>query len=529
MAMEHADRQPLSVLLVDDTPANLVALKAILDSPAYTLFAASSGPEALHVLQRENIKIVLLDVIMPDMDGFEVARRMKAAAQTRLIPILFLTAVATDSNYVYRAYDVGAVDYLVKPLDKEMVRKKVAVFAELVRQREQIERHGEELRELQRREYELRIAELRIAGDRRYRKLVDGIDHAIGWTADESLRLTFISRQAAAILGYPLAEFLEPDFWLKHIHPEDRDRVIALFRKALVEGSDLVCNHRVVAPDGRTIWLHTGVSGEPPVAGVPLELHGFSVDVTDLKDAEERARRATQARDNLLAIVSHDLRNPLYSIKLSAGMLGREIANPEDAARAFKQVATIVRAAERMEHLIAELLDLAQLEAGGLAIQRKALDTAALIHDSLEMFRPAADEKRLHFEGESTPGVIAYADRDRVLQVLSNLLGNAIKFTPDGGWILLRVVATDGEAHFSVADTGPGIASEELPNIWRRFWQARRDVGIGLGLTIAKALVEAHGGRIWVESEPGAGTTFHFTLPLARAEVERVDQTPRLA
>jgi PAS domain S-box-containing protein len=518
--MERNEHPPFPLLLVDDTPANLVALKAILNLPAYRLWTASSGEEALRIAERQEIGIILLDVVMPVMDGFEVAARLKAMPEKRLIPILFLTAVATDINYVYRAYDVGAVDYLVKPLDTDMVRKKVAVFAELVRQREQIERHGEELRELQRREYELRIAELRIAGDRRYRKLVDGIDHAIAWTADESLGLTFVSRQASMILGYPLAEFLAPDFWAEHIHPEDRESVLALFRRALAEGCDLVCNHRIVASDGRTLWFHTGVSGERGIA-VPAELHGFSVDVTDLKHAEERARRATQARDDLLAIVSHDLRNPLNSIKLSAGMLGREIANPEDAPRAFKQVATIVHAAERMEHLISDLLDLAQLEAGGLAIRRKAVDGAALINDSLEIFRPAAAAKKLHLESESTPGIAALADRDRVLQIMSNLIGNAIKFTPEGGWILVRVARSDGEAQFTVSDTGPGIAPEDLPRIWGRFWQSRRDSGIGLGLTIAKAIVEAHGGRIWAETHPGSGTTFHFTLPLAADDAER--------
>jgi PAS domain S-box-containing protein len=520
--MEPTSPEPFPLLLVDDTPANLVALKAILSLPNYRLFTASSGEEALRIVEREKIGIILLDVVMPNMDGFEVATRLKAMPEKRLIPILFLTAVATDISYVYRAYDVGAVDYLVKPLDSHMVLKKVTVFAELVRQREQIERHAEELRELQRRDYDLRIAELRVAGDRRYRKLVDGIDHAIAWTADESLRVTFVSRQASRILGYPLADFLQPDFWPEHLHPEDRETVIALFRRALLEGCDLVCNHRLVASDGRTLWFHSGMSGERGVGSVPTELHGFSVDVTDLKTAEELARRATQARDNLLAIVSHDLRSPLHSIMLSARMLAREIANPEDAPRALRQIATIVHSAERMEHLISELLDLAQLEAGGLAIQRNSVDAATLIHDSIEILRPAATEKRLHLDSESAPGIVALADRDRILQVMSNLIGNAIKFTPDGGWIRVRVMRSDGEAQFTVSDTGPGIAPEHLPQIWGRFWQSNRDGGVGLGLTIAKALVEAHGGRIWAETHIGSGTTFHFTLPIAPDDRETV-------
>src|SRR5690606_7626066 len=138
--------------------------------------------------------------------------------RTREIPILFLTAVATDVQQIYRAYAVGAVDYLVKPLDPEVVRRKVAVFVDLVRQREQIKRHAEMMRETERRQHELQVAELRLAGDRRYRKLVEGIEHAIGWATDESLRLTFVSRQAARILGYSSAQLLDPEFWSKQLH-----------------------------------------------------------------------------------------------------------------------------------------------------------------------------------------------------------------------------------------------------------------------------------------------------------------------
>lgn len=506
---------PTTLLLVDDTPANLVALKAILDQRDYRLLTAHSGVEALDIALHEPVGVILLDVAMPDMDGFEVARNLKSVALTKAIPILFLTAVATDTHYIYRAYEVGAVDYLVKPLDENMVRKKVAVFVNLVRQREQIERHGEELRELQRREYELRIAELRVAGDRRYRKLVEGINHAIGWTTDQSLRLTFVSRQAAQILGFPSEGFLESDFWEKHLHAEDRESVLALFRRALAEGSEAVCNHRMVAANGRELWFHTGVSGERGIGSIPPELHGISVDVTELKEAEEAARRATQARDDLLAVVSHDLRGPLNSITLSAGMIGQALTNPEDSTRAFKYAETIIRSAEQMKVLIAELLDLAQMEAGGLAIERKAVDAASMMDDAVEVFRPAASEKHLRIASQSTPSVLTLADRDRLLQVLSNLIGNAIKFTPEGGSITAELKRADGEALFSISDTGPGIAADELSRIWGRFWQSRRDGGVGLGLTIAKGLVEAHGGRIWVESVVGVGTKFHFTIPLA--------------
>src|SRR5262249_6820048 len=150
----------------------------------------------------------------------------------------------------------------VKPLEPEMVRKKVAVFADLVRQRKQLEQAAALRRETQQREYDLQISELRVASDRRYRKLVDGIDHAIAWSTDESLRLTFVSRQAWRILGYPPDYFLEADFWARHLHADDRESVLSVFRRALADGADHMINHRLIASDGRSVWFHTGVSGD---------------------------------------------------------------------------------------------------------------------------------------------------------------------------------------------------------------------------------------------------------------------------
>src|SRR5262249_21971544 len=158
-------------------------LKAILESPEYRLRTATSGEEALVLALNEDFAVVLLDVAMPRMDGFEVAMHLKKLERTRDIPILFVTAVATDVTHIYRAYNIGAVDYLVKPLDAEVVRKKVAVFVKLVRQRDEIRHQAKLLREAERRDYERKLADLQLAGDRRYQKLIEGIANVIGWTA----------------------------------------------------------------------------------------------------------------------------------------------------------------------------------------------------------------------------------------------------------------------------------------------------------------------------------------------------------
>ena len=288
MTMSDFEQAPTNILLVDDRPENLSSLQSILERPDYRLFTASSGNDALKSVLRENFTVILLDVVMPEMDGFEVAQYLKQVERTRHTPILFLTAIATDVHYIYRAYEIGAVDYLIKPLDAEIVRKKVAVFVELARQREEIAWQAERLRENQRREYELRLAELRVASDRRYHKLIEGIDHAIGWSADETLRLTFVSLRAQKILGYSHDDLLDPEFWEKRLHAEDRERVMTTFRGVLrsdVDTGDLLIDHRLMSADDRVVWFHTGLSRTLDEHRRP-EIHGISVEVTHIKKAE---------------------------------------------------------------------------------------------------------------------------------------------------------------------------------------------------------------------------------------------------
>lgn len=511
---EGNDATPIKLLAVDDRRANLTALAAILRDPTYELVTATSGQEALQLTLRESFGVILLDVVMPGMDGFEVARHLKSVERTREIPILFLTAVATDVTQIYRAYAVGAVDYLIKPLDPEVVRRKVAVFVDLVRQRQKIERQARALRETERRQHELEVAELRLAGDRRYRKLVQGIEHAIGWTADETLRLTFVSRQASDILGYSSAQLLDPEFWSKQLHPEDRDAVLATFRRALDESIDLKCDHRLLASEGRTVWFHTVVSGERDAPDAPPALHGLSVDISDLKHAEEQAQRATNAREALLAIVAHDLRSPLAAVRAGADLLetaGAHVDVPKIAQ-------TIIRATSRMERLISDLLDFALIQDGRMRVEPEVMDAANVLHETIELFEPVAAEQGARLDAQVSDALWVHGDRDRILQVIANLVSNAVKFTGRDGVVTIRAEPSGHDALFSVSDTGPGMTAEALAAIWDRDRQQgpRAKGSFGLGLQIARGLVDAHGGRLWAESQPGVGTTFYFTIPLAR-------------
>ena len=228
------------------------------------------------------------------------------------------------------------------------------------------------------------------------------------------------------------------------------------------------------------------------------------------------AQHATRARDEMLGVVAHDLRNPLNTIVMGASTMLELLPESPPLLRNHAQI--VRRAADRMNRLIQDLLDVKRIESGRLAIEPRAVTVALLADEMLEMLRPLATAASLELVTDLAPELPRVrADSGRILQVFSNLVGNAIKFTPSGGRITITATRTDDEVRFEIADTGPGIPAEQLPHVFGQFWQGARGDrrGIGLGLAIAKGIVEAHGGRIWVESVLGEGSRFYFTLPLA--------------
>ncbi|HEX2190994.1 MAG TPA: ATP-binding protein, partial [Longimicrobiaceae bacterium] len=243
---------------------------------------------------------------------------------------------------------------------------------------------------------------------------------------------------------------------------------------------------------------------------VALELDNVRL----FRQAETAARR----RDEVLAVVSHDLRNPLSVISFSSEVLLRAWADETERVGERKQLEGIHLSTQRMRRLIDDLLDVARVDAGELSVDPAPVQVGRLLLDALELHAPLAEEKailtRVRIAADAPP---VRADADRVLQVLSNLLGNAIRFTPRGGGITVGADVEEDVVRFSVSDTGPGIPEEHLPHVFDRFWRAQRSrrQGAGLGLAIARGIVEAHGGRIWAESTPGEGSVFRFTLPRA--------------
>ncbi|WP_052517934.1 PAS domain S-box protein [Archangium violaceum] len=275
---------------------------------------------------------------------------------------------------------------------------------------------------------------------------------------------------------------------------------------------------RIECPDGSRKVLMKSALPLHDAQGRPSGAIAVDADVTDLKETEEALRRAVRSRDDILGIVAHDLRNPLNGILLQLQLLRRR-GQPLEL-RELPALDAIQRNANRMNRLIQDLLDVGRMEAGSLSLQRARVSPRRLLAEVLETQRPLASEQsldlRLDVQGEPPE---LWGDRDRLAQVLENLIGNAIKFTPRGGHIRAGAGTRGGEILFWITDSGPGIPAEHLPHLFDRFWQANRTDkrGAGLGLTIARGIIDSHGGHIWAESRVGAGATFFFTVPAAHA------------
>jgi signal transduction histidine kinase len=236
------------------------------------------------------------------------------------------------------------------------------------------------------------------------------------------------------------------------------------------------------------------------------------------------AQRVIDAREEILRIVAHDLRNPLNTISMATALL---LEDNKDSTSA-SHLRIIRRSGERANRLIQDLLSVTTIEAGRLSVAPRKISIGDLLHESVESLQPIAREKSITLSVSAAADLPPVrADSTRVLQVFSNLVGNAIKFTPTGGAITLSAVRGDGGVVCSVADNGPGIPAAQIPRLFGKFWQAKRGDGrgVGLGLAIARGIVEAHGGTITVDSEEGKGSVFSFALPVWTSEMSRFDTT----
>jgi PAS domain S-box-containing protein len=301
------------------------------------------------------------------------------------------------------------------------------------------------------------------------------------------------------------------------IVPDQRELVQEKLKLAIEQKDKFRLEFEITRRDGEQRWILSLGRAHYDEAGLPCRMTGITVDITEQKRAEEQLQNAVRAREEVLAVVSHDLRNPLGAIIMNAGMLERRLPDGELGFK-FKGYATKIKASgHRMNALIEDLLSLAKLEAGHFSMQKQIVSAEELVDEALETMQPLAQQKGINLSVETIPEVKLEVDPGQFSRVFTNLISNAIKFTLPEGIVVIRAELDLGEITFHVVDTGEGIAEHHLPNVFDRFWQVQNTAhqGTGLGLGIAKGIVEAHGGKIDVRSVFGEGSDFCFTIPVA--------------
>jgi hypothetical protein len=522
----------VNILLVDDYPENLLALEAILDPLEGNLVKAHSGEEALRCLLHRDFAVILLDVQMPGMDGFETATLIRTRERSRHTPIIFLTAFNTSENLVFRGYSLGAVDYLLKPIEADILTSKVSVFIELFKKTEEVKRQSRQLAAIN--------AELR-ESEERFR-LLSACSPVGIFLTDVNGSCTYTNPRLQAICDFTLSDGLG-DGWLQSIHPEDRQQVINdwfTYAREVREYSD---EFRFQTRSGEVRWTHVRSSPMFSSTGELIGHVGTVEDITGRKHAEaaraqiiheqaarQQAEAANRMKDEFLAVLSHELRTPLNSMMGWARLLRTKKFDEETTARALE---TIERNARSQAQLIEDILDVSLIVRGKLRLNLCPINFVSVVEQAIDSVRPLAEAKTIHLETNLADSAISVCgDSNRLQQVVWNLLTNAIKFTPEQGRIGVELIRHESQTQLRVTDSGIGIKPDFLPHVFERFRQAdgtttRPHSGLGLGLAIVRHLVELHDGTVQAESEgEGQGASFTVQLPLLPSGEGQQDELP---
>ena len=542
----------VDILIVDDRPENLLALEAILEPLGQRIVRASSGQEALRRLLERDFAVILLDVQMPGMNGFEAARLIKSRERTKHIPIIFLTAISKDEEYVFEGYSVGAVDYLFKPFQPAVLRSKVAAFVDLHLKQKRIAEQEQLLRESQRRELELRHMQELWQSEARFREIVTSAMDAI-ITYDAQGMVTLFNRAAERMFHAPAEEAVGSA--LTRFFPAESSAETVAAISATADG-DMGASSVVIDAPGRITALRAvRATGEE----FPIEASVSCLDTAQgraytliIRDISERVRHeealrtqavslantmaelkalneelnerqvelehAMTARSRFYASMSHELRTPINAVLGYSTLLLENIYGPLNE----KQQEGILRtqkAARHLLELVNDVLDLSKIEAGKIDLRLQPVTFPGIIEDLFVTVRPLADQfgSELSIEQDG-PSLRVVSDPRRVRQILLNLLSNAIKF---GRGKPIRVICRqrpDAGVEVEVIDQGEGIPAEDQERIFQEFVQLGKtqlQEGTGLGLPISRRLAELLNGSLTLESSPGKGSAFRLCLPAA--------------
>lgn len=498
------------ILVVDDRPDKLLALTTVLDSLGQPVVTAGSGAEALRILLRDDFAVILLDVSMPEMDGFETAALIRQRARTEFTPIIFVTSINTNETHVSRGYSLGAVDYIFSPIEPEILRAKVAVFIELHRKTLQIQ-HQAEL--------------LRVKAERKATNIEARLRHLLKALNVGVFRLSASGKLLDANRTFYELAGVESESEMLELGP--------LLRSLIEDGSGRMSNREACFRDrgGNERWLALSYHESSDDSGARV-FDGLAEDISLRKQAEKEresllgreqaarseAERANRLKDEFLSILSHELRTPLNAIMGWAQLLRAGKLSPEESAQA---VQVIERNSKIQSKIISDLLDMSAILSGKVQLEIRPVSIGELLQSAIETVRTTAEAKGITLRAPDPLPMdeVMDGDQHRLQQILWNLLSNAVKFTPAQGEVRVGLRLDQECVEFTVSDSGLGIDPHFLPHIYERFRQAdssitRKHGGLGLGLSIVKQLVELHDGLIAAHSEgPNRGAVFSVRFP----------------
>ena len=525
-----------SILIVDDSPDKLVALESILLDLHVDIVKAHSGKEALRRLLAQDFAVVLLDVRMPGMDGFETATLIRERSRTAHTPIIFITAFG-DETHVARGYSLKAVDYILTPVVPDVLRTKVSVFVELFRSAMEVKRQADTLRQ--------RAAQLhRLAASSLAINAASSLDQMLSVLVASAREILAAKRARAvacvderrthravsAASAVPDAEDIDvAGRTTRLVHPHGLGLSVDGDGDGALETYDVLAAP-FIGRGGRNLGLvKVFADGDRSFTQEDEDLLSQLAQMTAIAIENtlfSEAREANTLKEEFLSTISHELRTPLSAMLSWLWMLRRKRLDPEDAARA---IAAVERNARAQARLVDDLLDVSRIMTGKLQLDCRPLEVGPVVEAATDSLAAAAEAKAItlaHVTDPATGRVLG--DTGRLQQVIWNLLSNAIKFTPRGGHVEVRLCRVGSDAEVRVTDTGQGIAPGFLPHVFERFRQAdasstRTSGGLGLGLAIVRHLVELHGGSVEALSPgEGQGATFVATLPLATSHEEQL-------
>jgi len=485
------NREKVNILLVDDRPDKLLALEAIVAELNENILKANSGAEALRLLLKHDVAVILLDVNMPIMDGFETASLIRQRKNLEHTPIIFITGINFNENHISHGYSIGAADYICTPVVPEILKTKIAVFIELYRSREQVRKQGQLLVEAA----ERRAADVEL----RLQDLLNRLDLGVFSCTPEG-KLIEANPAFFRILGIARQD-------------QTPDVIISKLSRTEPPAQQVHSGEEIeIESNGVRKWFSLSFTAARTPKGEAV-VEGLLEDVTVRKEAEEALKESDRRKDHFLAVLSHELRNPLAALH-SAIQLGERSSDSEKWTRDI-----FTRQVRHLGRLTDDLLDIARINQDKMELNFQDLNLSEIIHRAANVVRPTIEAQRHFFEEIVEPDLYISGDATRIEQVIVNLLQNAAKYTAPGGEICMSARRQGEEIVVAVTDTGVGISPDMLPKVFEPFMQSdssldRAQGGLGIGLTLVKRIVELHRGSVSAQSGGnGKGSEFSFRVP----------------